>query len=235
MKNRDALFQILKCIRFLSRQGLALRGNKDECDGNFSQLLHHKAEEDTNLANWLKRKENVYCSPDIQNEMIKLMGLQILRDITINLQQSPFLSIMADETTDKSNQEQVTLFLRWVSDDLQVHEEFLGLYHVDRIDAATVTTVVQDVFVRLNISMERLRGQCYDGASSMTGSRSGVAKRISELEPRALFTHCYGHALNLAACDTIKSMKVMRDALETTHEITKLISTLHGERVFFIK
>ena len=87
-------------------------------------------------------KENVYCSPDIQNEMIKLMGLQILRDITINLQQSPFLSIMADETTYKSNQEQVTLFLRWVSDDLQVHEEFLGLYHVDRIDAATVTTVV---------------------------------------------------------------------------------------------
>ena len=103
VKNRDALFQILKCIRFLSRQGLALRGNKDECDGNFSQLLLHKAEENTNLANWLKRKENVYCSPDIQNEMKELMGLQILRDITINLQQSPFLSIMADETTDKSN------------------------------------------------------------------------------------------------------------------------------------
>ena len=92
---------------------------------------------------------------------------------------------MADETTDKSNQEQVKLFLRWVSDDLQVHEEFLGLYHVDHIDAATVTAVVQDVFVRLNISMERIRGQCYNGASSMTGSRSGVAKRISELEPRA--------------------------------------------------
>jgi hypothetical protein len=57
----------------------------------------------------------------------------------------------------------------------------------------------------------------------MSGSRSGVAKRISELEPRAVFTHCYGHALNLAACDTVKSMKVMRDALETTHEATKLI------------
>ena len=63
----------------------------------------------------------------------------------------------------------------------------------------------------------------YDGASSMASSRSGVAKRVSELEPRALFTHCYGHALNLAACDTIKSMKVMKDALETTHEATKLI------------
>ena len=103
---------------------------------------------------------------------------------------------------------------------MQVHEEFLGSYHVDRIDAATVSAVVQDVFVRLNISMERLRGQCYDGASSMTGS---IAKRISELELRALFTHCYGHALNLAACE------VMWDALE----ITKLIKLLSTERGYF--
>ncbi len=130
---------------------------------------------------------------------------------------------MADETTDNSNKEQVTLFLRWVTDDLQVHEEFLGLYHVDSINAATLTAVIQDLFVRLNLCLERLRGQCYDGASSMSGRRSGVAKRIRELEPRALFTHCYGHALNLAACDTIKGMKVLKDALDTTREITKLI------------
>ena len=56
-----------------------------------------KAEGDTNLAEWLKRKENVYTSPDIQNEVIKLMGLQILLDIASNLQCSPFLTVMADE------------------------------------------------------------------------------------------------------------------------------------------
>ena len=50
-----------------------------------------------------------------------------------------------------------------------------------------------------------------------------VAKRISELEPRAIFTHCYGHALNLVACDTLKKSKLMKNALELTHEITKLI------------
>lgn len=46
----------------------------------------------------------------------------------------------------------------------------------------------------------------------MSGNRSRVAKRISE------FIHCYGHARNLAARDTIKNVKVMRDALDTTHE-----------------
>ncbi len=73
------------------------------------------------------------------------------------------------------------------------------------------------------LSIEKLRGQCYDGASTMAGSRTGVAKRISELEPRAIFTHCYGHSLNLAACDTLKKSKVMKDALELTHEMSKLI------------
>ena len=57
----------------------------------------------------------------------------------------------------------------------------------------------------------------------MSSSKSGVAKKISDLEPRAVYTHCYGHALNLAAGDTLKQCKVMKDSLETTWEITKLI------------
>ena len=53
----------------------------------------------------------------------------------------------------------------------------------------------------------------------MSSSKRGVAKRIADLEPR----HCYGHALNLAAGDTLKQCKLMKDSLETTREITKLI------------
>lgn len=58
----------------------------------------------------------------------------------------------------------------------------------------------------------------------MSGAKSGVAKRIADIEGRTLMmTYCYGHALNLAASDTIKSIKIMQDALDITHEITKLI------------
>ena len=41
------------------------------------------------------------------------------------------------------------------------------------------------------------RGQCYDGASNMHGARKGVAAIITQEESRALYTHCYDHALNL--------------------------------------
>ena len=57
----------------------------------------------------------------------------------------------------------------------------------------------------------------------MKGSRGGVPTKISELEPRAVYTHCYGHSLNLAVSDILKESKIMKDALDTTYEITKMI------------
>ena len=67
----------MSSIQFLSRQGLAIRGDGDESDNNLHQLLSMKAEEDSNLNDRLKRKENVYTSPEIQNEIIKVMALQV--------------------------------------------------------------------------------------------------------------------------------------------------------------
>ena len=57
----------------------------------------------------------------------------------------------------------------------------------------------------------------------MSGARSGVATIISSEEPRAVFTHCYGHSLNLAVGDTIRQSKLMKSSLETVNEISKLI------------
>ena len=128
VRSRHALHEIMNTVKFLSRQALPLRGDKDECDSNMAQLLKMKAERDQGLAEWLKRK---YTSPTIQNEMIKIMGISILHTIASTLQSTPFLTVMADETTDIFNKEQVTMFLRWVTDNFQVHEEFLGLYHVN--------------------------------------------------------------------------------------------------------
>lgn len=136
---------------------------------------------------------------------------------------APFLTIMIDETTDVSNKEQVVICFRWVDQSLEAHEEFIGLYQVESTESGMLVAVIHDVLQRLNISVSKLRGQCYDGASAMSGSRGGVATKLQQEEPRAVYTHCYGHALNLACGDTIKKSKVMRDALDTAYEIVKLV------------
>ncbi len=171
----------------------------------------------------MSTRVNVYTSADIQNEMIKIMGINIMRKIATDIHASPFITIMADETADTSNVEQVSIFIRYITDELEVHEDFLGSYSVPSIDAAMLVSAIKDVLLRMNISFDKLRGQCYDGASAMSGSKNGVAKCISDIEPRALFTQCYGHALNLAASDTVKKSKIVKDALNLTQEIAKLI------------
>ena len=85
---------------------MAIGRDGNELGGNFYQLLRMKAEEDPNLAEWLRLKENIYTSPEIQNKIIMVMGLHMLRNVSADLQVSPFLSVMVDETTDSSNQEQ---------------------------------------------------------------------------------------------------------------------------------
>ena len=56
-----------------------------------------KAEDDPALKKWLHKKDNFYTSHDIQNEIIKIMGLQVLREIAADLLSSPFLTVIVHE------------------------------------------------------------------------------------------------------------------------------------------
>ena len=130
---------------------------------------------------------------------------------------------MADETTHSSSREQVVVCLHWVNDTFEVHEEFIGLHVVEFIDADTLVSMTKDVFRKVEPLTEQCQGQCCNGEATMAGLSSGVAKQLSQEEPRAIHAHCFGHTLNLACGDTIKPCKLMKYPLDTTHEITKLI------------
>ena len=172
--NRGMLLKIILSIKYLARQGIALRGDGDEENGNFMQALRMRGEDDPLLMDWIRRKTNKYTSHEIQNKILKIMARHMLHQISFGIQHSPFITVMIDETTDLSNHEQATVVIRWISESLDVHEDFLGLYQVPSIDSDTLTSVVKDSLCRINIQICKLRGQYYDGASAMRGARSGV-------------------------------------------------------------
>ncbi|KAI8541986.1 hypothetical protein RHMOL_Rhmol08G0104000 [Rhododendron molle] len=53
--------------------------------------------------------------------------------------------------------------------------------------------------------MGDLRGQGYDNSSNMKGKNKGVQKRLLDKNPRAFYTPCGCHSLNLALCDMANS------------------------------
>ena len=123
--------------------------------------------------------------------------------------------------------------IRWVYKNLQPHEEFIGLYHVESTQSSTLASTIHNVLQRVNMTITKLRGQCYDGASSMSGHKSGVAAVLQSEKPRAVYTHCYGHALSLACSDAMKNCKIMNDALDTSYELIKLVKkSPHHDAIF---
>ena len=94
---------------------------------------------------------------------------------------------------------------------------------LDKANAQNIAAAVKDVILRLGVSIEDAKGQCYDGCSTMTGVRNGVTAIIKRDNPKCLLTHCYCHTLNLAVGDTVKSVPLLKETLEDAYELTKLV------------
>ena len=107
----------------------------------------------------------------------------------------------------------------------------IGLYKIDDISANTIVVVIKDAVIRMNLFISSCRGQCYDGASNISGTRSGVTKQLQDDEPLALFMRCYGHALNLAAGDSISKCKVGTTLILNIH----LLIILNSKKYIFMQ
>ena len=123
------------------------------------------------------------------------MGVSLLRGLLVDINRAQWFSLIADEATDVSNKEQLTVCIRWVDEDFNIHEDPVELIHVPKTDSATLTSALKDCLIRLCLSISQCRGQAYDGASNMSGHLNGVAVQIDV--PAALFLHCFAHCTNL--------------------------------------
>ncbi len=92
------------------------------------------------------------------------MAMHIARRLSQAIDTAACFMVMTDEYTDILNKEQFTICVRWVGDDLVDHEDLIGLYQVDSINAECLTHAIKDILLRMNINLSNCLGQCYNGA-----------------------------------------------------------------------
>lgn len=153
LRNRAYVLKVFQTIQFLARQGLALRGDQNDLESNFLQLLRLRGADDDNIRKHLEQHSDKYTCHQVQNEMIKIMALTVLRKLATDFHTCVYYTLIADEVTDSSNREQVVVCLRRVDEDFEGHEEFIGLYKVEETSADTITTALSDVLCRMNLSI----------------------------------------------------------------------------------
>ena len=105
-----------------------------------------------------------------------------------------------------------------------MYGKFLGF--LECINGVSGEALASTILTQLNswqLPASLLRGQGYDGAGAMSGCTKGVAARISTQYPKALYTHCAAHRLNLCIvkCCAIRQVSNM---METADSITRFFN-----------
>ena len=74
-------------------------------------------------------------SPTIINELINLLGHQVLKSLISVIKQQQWYSIIADEVTDIAYYEQFNISIRYVNDSYEIYEETLSFVEVPSISS----------------------------------------------------------------------------------------------------
>lgn len=88
-----------------------------------------QTESNHDMQSWIQKKNpDKYVSVQVQNDALKLMANQFLRNVMKDLESVNFLTLMADETTDISHREQLIICLQYIDDQFVHHDIFVGFY-----------------------------------------------------------------------------------------------------------
>ena len=231
-KNREVLKRLIDVTCHLVNQELPFRGH-DESDfslnrGNYIELLQLLKEYDTVLKDHIETATVFSAtSSAIQNDLIQSVHDVVLDEITIQIQNAPFVAIMLDEASDTETVSQLCTVLRYVHEG-KIEERFVGFTDVSTNRCFDgLFNHAQSVIFKFNLKT-KLVAQTYDGASVMSGDLHGLQAKVLETCPHALHMHCYAHILNLVLSQSLNNIPECKVFFASLNGITTFTS--HSSR-----
>ena len=107
-----------------------------------------------------------YISPHIQNQLIGCVDAVMKDTVVREVQAAEFFSLLADETTDISSKEQLSVCLRYVQPDSSVRERLLCFEEAPDLTGAGLASQLLGVLAKHNIDKDKMVGQGYDRAAA---------------------------------------------------------------------
>ena len=191
----------------------------DDSDGNFLVSIDMLAEFDPFIQEHVRCITNKethvhYLDHKIQNELIHMLASAIKSEIIKKIKSAKYFSVILDCTLDASHQEQMSLIIRYVdlsSGGVCIEESFLGFIDIKDTTGQRLFDAVQNELKQLDLDIDNVKGQGYCYGSNMKGCNKGVKTKFLEVNPRAFYSACGCHSLNLALCDMAKNCGRAKD------------------------
>ncbi|XP_010694527.1 uncharacterized protein LOC104907311 [Beta vulgaris subsp. vulgaris] len=136
-------------------------------------------------------------SPKIQKDIINCCAKETTKCIIEELGHDYF-GILANESSDVSQKEQLALLLQYVDRKFEkVVERFSGIIHVGDTTALSLKEEFMTLLMDHSLRPSMIRGQGYDGDSNMKGEINGLKTLIMNDTPRAYYVLYFAHQLQL--------------------------------------
>ena len=124
----------------------------------------------------------------------------VLRDVN----ESPCIGILRDESTDIANLKQLVVFLKYLVKGVP-QTRFLKVVSLLNGKAETIEQKLLEIIQTCKISLMKVAGFGSDGAAVMVGKKSGVATRLKAHNGEMISIHCGPHRLALACSQAAES------------------------------
>lgn len=189
-------------------------GKEEVANCKLKSLL--ELEEDLGLS---EMKHFQQRSQRSQKNMRLLLGQLIKKKLISKVKDAKYYSILVDEVSDIAVMEQLLIYIGYVDVHGETHFDFLEIKDVlensPSANAETITELIIEELKECGLPPQNLCGFGSDGASVMTGSKSGVGVRLKKTAVIMIRSHCINHRLALACGDTNDFVKYIQ-VVETT-------------------
>ena len=162
--------------------------------------------------------------------MIKLIWHKVLRSVISDVRFQKWYLVMADETRDVINREQLVVTMHWVTAIYEIEDNFCGLLRLDGTTSECIYMTLSQYLVSLGTAFDNCRGQAYDGASNIQGHITGVARWFQMDNPAAISTHSLAQCVNLCLQELVRNIKSIKEALNFSTELN-----IHLNRNLFLR
>lgn len=153
-------------------------------------------------------------------ELLASISKTLENSLLYSLKGSVYYSIMVDESTDVASKEELSVCARWLHHNKPV-EHFLGVIQAKETNADAIAIYISDFLQSKSITFEKMRGLGFDGASTMSGNRTGVQTRLRLHAPSAIYVLCRCHLLQQAAVNAAGEHAEVKRVLGTLLTIWK--------------
>ena len=197
-EEEESILTAMKTTYFMAKEDIAI--HKYPSFLNFLQFLGNEP---------AKHFEgSTYHSRQISGEMQDAIAKVITEKLGCDLQNSQFITVMCDESTDTTVLKKLCIYLRYMRN----YEPVTSFVENVQIDSGTADAIYDKIkacLKKYKVGDRQVIGFGSDGASVMTGSKAGVAAHMKKhVNSYIEGVHCIAHRLALVMSQAAEKKNV---------------------------